>query len=131
MPLPSPREFRLLIADDDAGFRDTVQEILAPGYETIAVDSGEAVIDVVRQTSIHLILTDEHMHTLGGVETVSIVRTIQANLPCILITADLTDDLQRRAELTRIYAVLRKPPHPQRLLQTVENALIDTYSASA
>lgn len=125
------RDFRLLIADDDAGFRETVQEILAPGYETIAVDSGEAVIDVVRQTSVHLILTDEHMHQLGGVETVSIVRTIRADLPCILITSDMTEDLQRRAELIRIYAVLRKPPHPQRLLQTVEDALIETYSASA
>jgi len=124
-------EFRLLIADDDAGFRETVQEILTPRFETIAVDSGEAAIDVVRQTSVHLILTDEHMHKLGGVETVSIVRSIRADLPCILITADLTDDLQRRAELIRIYAVLQKPPHPQRLLQTVENALIDAYAASA
>lgn len=125
------RDFRLLIADDDAGFRETVQEILTPRFETIAVESGEAAIDVVRQTSVHLVLTDEHMQALGGVETVSIVRTIRADLPCILITADVTDDLQRRAELIRIYAVLKKPPHPQRLLQTVENALIETYSASA
>ena len=126
-----PRNFRLLIADDDQGFRETVQEILTPRFETIAVESGEAAIDVVRRTTVHLVLTDEHMHTLGGVETVSIVRTIRADLPCILITADLTDDLQRRAELIRIYAVLKKPPHPQRLLQTVEDALIAAYSASA
>jgi DNA-binding NtrC family response regulator len=125
------RDFRLLIADDDAGFRETVQEILTPRFETIAVESGEAAIDVVRQTCVHLVLTDEHMHTLGGVETVTIVRSIRADLPCILITANLTEDLQRRAELMRIYAVLRKPPHPQRLLQTVENALIETYAASA
>jgi len=126
-----PREFRLLIADDDPGFRETVQDILTPRFETIAVESGEAAIDVVRRTTVHLVLTDEHMHTLGGVETVSIVRTIRKDLPCILITADLTDDLQRRAELIRIYAVLKKPPHPQRLLQTVEDALIASYSASA
>lgn len=125
------RDFRLLIADDDPGFRETVQEILTPRFETIAVDSGEAAIDVVRHSPVHLVLTDEHMHALGGVETVTIVRSIRADLPCILITADLTADLQRRAELIRIYAVLKKPPHPQRLLQTVENALIETYSASA
>jgi DNA-binding NtrC family response regulator len=126
-----PREFRLLIADDDPGFRETVQDILTPRFETIAVESGEAAIDVVRRTPVHLVLTDEHMHTLGGVETVSIVRTIRKDLPAILITADLTADLQRRAELIRIYAVLKKPPHPQRLLQTVEDALIASYSASA
>jgi DNA-binding NtrC family response regulator len=130
----SPRlfhEFRLLIADDDAGFRETVQEILTPRFETIAVESGEAAIEVVRQSPVHLILTDEHMPALGGVETVSIVRSIKADLPCILITADLTEDLRRRAELIRFYAVLEKPPHPQRLLQTVENALIESYAASA
>ena len=131
MTLRLPHDFRLLIADDDPEFRETVQEILAPGYETIAVECGEAVIDVVRHTRVHLILTDEHMHQLSGVETVSIVRTIRADLPCILMTSDLSEDLQRRAELTRIYAVLRKPPHPPRLLQTVENALADTYSARA
>jgi two-component system, response regulator PdtaR len=126
-----PHEFRLLIADDDAGFRETVQEILAPRFETVSVDSGEAAIDIVRTSPVHLILTDEHMPVLGGVETVSIVRSIRADLPCILMTADLTDDLRRRAELIRFYAVLEKPPHPQRLLQTVENALIECYSASA
>lgn len=126
-----PQRFRLLIADDDAGFRETVQDILTPRFETIAVESGEAAIDVVRHTAVHLILTDEHMSALGGVETMSIVRTFRAEMPCILITADLTDDLQRRAELIRFYAVLKKPPHPRRLLQTVEDALIASYSASA
>jgi CheY-like chemotaxis protein len=126
-----PRDFRLLIADDDAGFRETVQEILTPRFETIAVDSGEAAIDVVRHSPVHLILTDEHMPAMGGVETVSILRSMNADLPCILITADLTDELRRRAEMIRFYAVLKKPPHPRRLLETVENALIESYSASA
>lgn len=126
-----PFQFRLLIADDDAGFRETVQEILTPRFETIAVESGEAAIDVVRHSAVHLILTDEHMPVLGGVETMQIVRSMHADMPCILITADLTEDLQRRAALIRFYAVLQKPPHPQRLLQTVENALIETYAASA
>lgn len=126
-----PHEFRLLIADDDAGFRETVQEILTPRFETVAVESGEEAIDVVRRSPVHLILTDEHMPAMGGVETVSIVRSINADLPCILITGDLTEDLRRRAELIRFYAVLEKPPHPRHLLRTVENALIETYSASA
>ena len=129
--LHQPRQFRLLIADDDVGFRETVQEILTPRFETIAVESGEAAIDVVRHSPVHLILTDEHMPALGGVETIQIVRSMHADMPCILITGNLTEDLQRRAELIRFYAVLQKPPHPQRLLQTVENALIDTYAASA
>ena len=47
-----------------------MQEILTPRFETIAVESGEAAIDVVRHSPVHLILTDEHMPALGGVETV-------------------------------------------------------------
>ena len=81
--LHRPRRFRLLIADDDVGFRETVQEILTPRFETIAV------------------------------------------------TGVLSEVLRRRAELIRFYAVLEMPPHPQRLVQTVENALIETYAASA
>ena len=47
--------------------------------------------------SIHLALLDMHMPALTGLETLQMVRQINALLPCILVTADVTEWLMRQA----------------------------------
>lgn len=121
------REIRLLVADDDPGFRETVTDFLHPHYETIAVGSGEEAIEVVERRTIHLVLMDVHMHLLSGVETVRIVRSIQDELPCILITSDLSEGIVESARDGGAYAVLRKPPQRRQLLKTITSALEDSY----
>ena len=123
-------DYRLLVADDDPGFRETVRDILLPHFETITVGSGEEAIEVVEQSSIHLVLMDVHMHALSGVDAVRIVKSIQWELPCILITSDLTDGLLDRARSEGAYAVLRKPPRRGHLLKTITSALRASYGGS-
>lgn len=123
------QDFRLLVADDDAAFRETVQDILSPHFETIAVGSGEEAIQVVERRVVHLVLMDVHMHVLSGVEAVRIVKTIRAELPCILITSDVTERLREQALRERVYAVLEKPPSQRQLLTTIGDALRASYDA--
>ena len=47
-------------------------------------------MDIVRDEPVHLVLLDMHMPTLTGLETLQLVRQINALLPCILVTADAT-----------------------------------------
>ncbi len=121
------REFRLLVADDDPGFRETVTDFLHPHYETIAVGSGEEAIEVVERRTIHLVLMDVHMHVLNGVDTVRIVRSIRDELPCILITSDFSEGIVESARDEGAYAVLRKPPQRRHLLHTITSALEECY----
>ena len=121
------REFRLLVADDDPGFRETVTDFLQPHYETIAVGSGEEAIEVVERRTIHLVLADVHMHHLSGVDTVRIVRSMQDELPCILITSDVSEGIVESARDEGAYAVLRKPPQRRHLLSTITSALEESY----
>lgn len=116
-------DVRLLLADDDDGFRETVCEILEPHFETIAVCSGEEAIDVVERQVVHVALFDVHMHAMNGVETVRVAREIRANLPCILITSDVTDYLRQQARLAHAFSVLTKPPEKHELLSTIDAAL--------
>lgn len=117
------QDVRLLVADDDDGFRETVCEILEPHFETIAVRSGEEAIDVVERQVVHVALFDVHMHAMSGVETVRAARRIRADLPCILITSDVTDYLRQQARLARAFSVLSKPPGQHELLATIDAAL--------
>lgn len=120
-------DYRVLIADDDAGFRETLQCILEPHFAIISVPSAEEAIEVVEHERIHLALFDMHMHLLTGLDALILVQQLHAGLPCILITADLTEQLAAAARAAQAYDVMKKPVSRRDLLAKVCTALRDRY----
>ncbi len=122
------KSFSILIADDDRNSRDALRDIIQPeGFETIVASSGEEAIDIVRGVKIHLVLLDMHMPTLTGLETLGLVRQINAKLPAILVTGNPSDSLVRAAIQAQFYSVLPKPVSKGLLLYTVLKALTRFY----
>ena len=122
------KSFSILIADDDRSSRDALRDIIQPeGFQTIVASSGEEAIDIVRGVKIHLVLLDMHMPTLTGLETLGIVRQINAKLPAILVTGNPSDSLVRAAIQAQFYSVLPKPVSKGLLLYTVLKALARFY----
>lgn len=122
------RHYSALIADDDPDFRATLRAVLEPFLRTVEAESGEQAIDIVREVRVDIVLVDMHMHILTGLETVQIVKGFQATIPCILITADATDELRKSAQLVSAFAVLKKPVTRKELVATVNTALGNAYS---
>src|SRR5438034_1329073 len=87
--------YELLIADDDPGFREVLRDVFSPYFSLIEACCGEEAIEIVQQRSIDLALLDMHMRALTGLETLRIVKSLRAILPCIIITADPTEELLR------------------------------------
>ncbi|MCR9229783.1 response regulator [Gimesia chilikensis] len=123
----SQTPYQLLIADDDSGFREVLREVLAPYFQLFEAESGEQAIELVEQIHVDIVLLDMHMDILTGLEAVRILKQINALLPCILITADATDELRQDASAANAYEVLSKPVKRQELVTTVSHALVDTY----
>jgi len=120
--------YSLLIADDDAGCRDALRSIVEPeGYRTFLAGSGEEALDIVREQPVDLALLDMHMPRLTGLETLELVRQINAFLPCILVTADANEVLIRQAFRARAYSVIPKPVSKHVVLYTVVRALVRVY----
>ncbi|QDU40364.1 Response regulator MprA [Maioricimonas rarisocia] len=119
----SEQHLRLVIADDDRGFRETLLEMLPPHIESTSVENGEAVIEVVQQTRVDLVLLDMHMPRLTGLEAIRIVKSYNVRLPCILMTADLTAELHQNARLAAVAAVLAKPFTRKVLIEAISTAL--------
>ena len=126
--LTKERPFSVLITDDDAGCREALRDIVEPaGFRTRLAASGEEAVDIVREEPVHLALFDMHMPRLSGLETMQLVHQINAILPCILVTADATEDLMRQAFSVRAYSVIPKPVSPNMLLYTMVRALMKVY----
>lgn len=117
------QEPRLLIADDDRAFRETVVEILSPFFEVIDVPSGEEAIQIVESTTVDLALFDLNMELLTGLDAIRWVRQRQLEIPCILMSSEITCEIEDQARQLDAFSIIRKPPRRIQLLDTIHCAL--------
>jgi CheY-like chemotaxis protein len=122
------RPYSILITDDDAGCREAMRSIVEPeGYLTFLASSGEEALEIVQTRTIHLALLDMHLPRLTGLETLQLVRQMNAVLPCILVTADANEILIRQAFRAQAFSVIPKPVSKNVVLYTVVRALVRVY----
>jgi two-component system, response regulator PdtaR len=120
--------FSILIADDDAGNRKTLRQLLEErGFRTHVAADGTEAVEIVQVQTVHLVLIDMHMPRLTGLEAVQLIQQVHALLPAILMTADATRDLIRQAFQAQVYSVIPKPVNPNIVLHTLTRALAQFY----
>ncbi len=123
-----PKRYSILIADDDAASRQSLQEIIAPeGFATVTAESGEEALDIVQHRAVHLLVCDMYMPRLTGLETLQLIRQLNAALPFILVSGNVDEQLLRQALLAKAYSVIAKPVSKHVLLYTVVRALVRVY----
>ena len=83
-----PNRFHILVVDDEPVQREMIGGFLKKqGFEVIAADSAERALELFRQDAFDLVLTDQKMAEMSGLELLQAVHTINAETPVILITA--------------------------------------------
>jgi CheY-like chemotaxis protein len=118
--------YNLVIADDDSAFRDVLRAIFEPWFELFEAVSGEQVVEIVEFEAVDLVVLDMHMEELNGLETIQIVKEIDAALPCILVTAN-ADEARDQADEIDVWSILSKPVRKNELLHTVSSAIDSAY----
>jgi two-component system NtrC family response regulator len=77
----------ILIVDDEEGVRDGLSELLKDeGYAVVCAEDGEEALNILRTTSIDLILTDMRMPGMSGIDLLKKVHEINDELGVIIIT---------------------------------------------
>ncbi|HEV3236136.1 MAG TPA: response regulator [Gemmataceae bacterium] len=125
-------EYSILITDDDRNCREALRDIMEPqGFRTFLAACGEEALEITQAQPVHLAILDMHMPTLTGLETLSLLRQIRALLPCILVSADVTESLMRQAWQAHAYSVIPKPVSKNVVIHTVVRALIRVYGETS
>jgi CheY-like chemotaxis protein len=121
--------YSILITDDDRRCQEALRSIVEPeGFRTLLASSGEEALDIVQQEPVHLLLLDLHLPRLTGLETIQLVRQINALLPWILVTGEADERVMRQACQARAYSVIPKPVSKHVVLYTVVRALGRFYN---
>lgn len=123
---------RLLITDDDLAIRRAIEDIFrGRGLEVSTASDGDEAISVIESGEVHLLVVDLHMPRVGGLEVMRHVRSRNRNMPCILMSAALTDTIEREAQQMHAYRVLSKPLRVATLRDTVMQGLREVYGWKA
>jgi CheY-like chemotaxis protein len=123
--------FSVLIADDDRGNREALGEVLEQrGFRTLLAEDGGQAVELVQADLVHLILFDMQMPRLTGLEAFTVIRqTLDRMLPAVLMTADATNELIRRAFQAKVFSVIPKPVNMNIVLNTLSRALAKAYGS--
>ncbi|MFH2006139.1 MAG: sigma-54 dependent transcriptional regulator [bacterium] len=115
----------ILIAEDDAGMRDLLTQILAEdGYRVVAVEDGQQAVLRLKREEPRALLTDLKMPRMDGMELLRWVVRERPGLPVVVLTA--FGSVPGAVEAMRLGAFdfLSKPlPTPGHLRQVMERAL--------
>ena len=93
-------------------------------YEVLAAVSGEACLRMIRENSPDLVLLDIQMPGIDGIETLEKIKQEEPNLPVVMMSAHGTEERAVRSMKLGAHDFIEKPFASDRLLVTVENALI-------
>jgi len=83
-----PFHFRILVVDDEPAQRELISGFLKKqGFDVSSAESGVKALQLFRQDSIDLILTDQKMPHMSGLDLLQAVHAINPETPVILMTA--------------------------------------------
>ena len=80
--------FHILVVDDEPAQREMISGFLKKqAFDVVVAENGAKALELFRQDSIDLILTDQKMPHLSGLDLLQAVRAINPETPVILMTA--------------------------------------------
>jgi len=120
------RRRTVLVVDDVAGNRATMVDLLAPlGFQVVEAENGEAGLQMARRLRPDLILMDNVMPVMDGLETTRRLRQLPElrEVPVIAVSASASLEDQRDSHAVGANAFLPKPIDLQHLLAEIGRLL--------
>lgn len=115
---------RILWADDEIDLlRPHILFLEEKGYKIVTVNSGQDAIDACREDDFDLIFLDENMPGLTGLQTLSHIKSMNPNIPVVMITKSEDEGIMTHAIGKKIADYLIKPVNPNQILLSIKKNL--------
>ena len=124
---------KILVVDDEPGIRSGISRILrnfkvdypfmdeAFEFEVIEASTGEAGIDIIESNQPDILLLDNKLPGIQGIEVLEYIKKKQKNIIVVMITSYASLELAVKATSDGAYDFIPKPFTPQELKSSIEN----------
>ncbi len=115
---------RILWADDEIDLlRPHVLFLENKGYDVTSVSNGADAVAKVREQQYDVVLLDEQMPGMDGLQALSEIKEISPEVPVVMVTKSEEEHLMEEALGGRISDYLTKPVNPSQILLTCKRLL--------
>src|SRR4026207_124536 len=115
---------KILWVDDEIESLQSQKLFLeAKGYEVQTFTNGFDAIDYVKENPVDVVLIDESMPGITGLETLAKIKEINQSIPVVLITKNETENLMDDAIGSQITDYLIKPVNPNQVLLSLKKII--------
>jgi response regulator RpfG family c-di-GMP phosphodiesterase len=113
----------LLVVDDEPNVCDSVHDLLRREFRVLKANSAEEGYRIMREEEVHIVMSDQRMPQISGVELLTKVKARHPQAIRMLFTgfADL-ESVIAAINQGHIYQFLKKPWQPEELLSAVRQA---------
>lgn len=117
-------EYSILWADDEIDLlKPHIMFLKTKGYEPLTVNNGRDALDLVEKRHFDLVILDENMPGLTGLETLQRIKEIAPQTPVIMITKSEEENIMDQAVGNQIADYLIKPVNPMQILMSIKKNL--------
>ena len=109
--------YKLLWADDEIELLGAhIIFLKTKGYDVVQVTNGQDAIEACKNEPFDLILLDENMPGISGLETLGRIKEILPATPVVMVTKSEEEDIMEEAIGSKIADYLIKPVNPNQIL---------------
>ncbi len=114
----------LLLVDDEADVLDILVRMFQRQYRVLTATSGAEALSILRTQTVDVLITDQRMPEMTGIELVTAARAEGIDVTALLLTG-YTDpeDIIAAINQGQVYRYITKPWEVNDLLITVKNAV--------
>ena len=114
----------ILWADDEIDLlKPHILFLKQKGYEVVTVSNGRDALEKAENEHYDLIILDENMPGLSGLETLSRIKISSPDVPVIMITKSEEENIMNQAIGNKIADYLIKPVNPNQILLSIKKNL--------
>lgn len=117
-------KIQVLWADDEIDLlKPHILFLTEKGYEVTTATSGDEALELAEKNNFAVVLLDENMPGLSGLETLNKLKAKRSDLPVIMITKSEEEYLMEDAIGSKISDYLIKPVNPNQILLSLKKTL--------
>ena len=120
-----PSSGKILIVDDEPDMLEMLDMIITDktDHKVVTTNNPLEVGEILAKGNFNLVISDLKMPVMDGMDVINAVKSLDADIPVVMITAFGTIESAEEAVRRGAYDFITKPFRKEQILVTIERAM--------